>query len=403
MTQLSGGVSIDEGHRAATPNSSRSAERSRPEARARRSSPGAWSEDLGRWGSQPWNLPGQGDRGARCGEYYPESVCDECGEPSFGSHTCGRRSCPECWGVWAKESGVRATRRVQEFRYTQPPGAARQAAHAVVSPDEGDVMTEREFWKGRKRAAQLLEEKGWRGFAIIPHPFRVTDEGKDRYQQADPDYGIWVWLRSDVEEWRDLVYWSPHYHAIGVTGREMDPARESDEMNYVFIRSFESFEGVRDTESHRDVYGAFRYLLSHTGYPEGSAKQVTTWYGSLANSVFVEEATEEWQHEKPSAGVRSALEREIESVAGVDVDDDSDDVSDESDDVRECPIDECGGEMIDVFDVRAYLRQVDPPPEVRKAMECALEWRLGERAPPPGLKRPGSESEAREAFGVLVE
>lgn len=377
---------------------------SRTEKRAARSSPGAWDEDLGRWGSETWNLPGQGERGAGCGEWYPEAVCETCGEPRFSSRVCGARTCPDCWGVWAKDSAVRATVRIQAFRYTQPDDWHRQVGHGIVSPQEGEVMTEREFKEGRSKAAEIAKEKGWRGFAVIGHPYRVTEEGKERYRAEDPNYSIWVWLRNDVEEMSRYIYWSPHYHVIGLTGADMEPAKDGDEWVYHFRRSLESFDGVRDGESHEDLYGLFRYLKSHTGYPEGSTMQTTTWHGDLANSVFVEDATEEWQNEKPSEGVLSALEREVEAVAGPSVEDEAGDgeaVSD-GDEAGECPCEGCDGLLIDVFDVEMYLQHNDPPPGVREAMVTARDWRLGRAKPPPGLKRPRTEEEAAEAFEKMV-
>lgn len=383
------------------------AEPSRSEVRASKSSPGAWDEDLGRWGSAKWNLPGYGEMGPKCGEWYAEAVCDECGHLNPGTHNCGRRSCPNCWGIWAKEAAVRATVRVQSFRETQPKDYRRQAAHAVVAPPEGSVMNEREFYDGRQEAAEIAEKKGFRGFVIVAHPWRATEDAKDEYRRADPDAGLWVWLRSEFSEseLRDRIYWSPHYHIIGATSADMEPGDESDEWLYEFIRSFDSYEGIRDRGSHEDVYGAFRYLLSHTGYPEGSTKQALTWYGDLANSVFVEEATEDWQIQKPSEGVRSALRREVEAVAGVTEDEEGDKeggASDESDDLGECPCDGCGGVLIDVFDVRAYLDHNDPPPEVAKRMKAAYEWRVGDRAPPAGLKHPQTKEQALEAFEALL-
>ena len=380
-------------------------EPSRPARRAERSSPGAWNEDLGRWGSKTWNLPGYGESGTKCGEWYPEAVCDECGHLDLGTHSCGRRSCPDCWGVWAKEAAVRATVRVQSFRHTQPDNHRRQVAHAVVAPSEGDVMNEREFYDGRSKAADIAEEKGFRGFAIIPHPWRVEERAKNEYRSEDREVGLWVWLRTEFSETelRDRIYWSPHYHIIGATSADMEPGDERDEWLYEFIRSVESYDGTRDRDSHEDLYGAFRYLLSHTGFPEGSTKQTTTWYGDLANSVFVEDASEEWQIEKPSEGVRSAIKREVEAVAGVvDEDDESGVESDESDDVGECPCGDCGGVLIDVFDVRMYLDHNDPPPDVARRMEAAYEWRVGDRDPPPGLKRPQTREQAREAFEALL-
>jgi len=58
--------------------------------------------------------------------------------------------------------------------------------------------------------------------------------------------------------------------------------------------------------------------------------------------------------------------------------------------------------LIDVFDVSRYLKQNDPPPEVRRSMVAARDWRLGRVEPPPGLKRPRTKKEAEEAFAELL-
>lgn len=375
--------------------------------RAARSSPRGWDENLGRYGSEKWNLPGYGEAGPKCQEWYAEAVCDECGHLALGTHNCGRRSCPNCWGLWAQEAGVRATERVQSFREVQPKNHRRQAAHAVVSPPEGDVMNEREFYDGRSRAADIAREKGFRGFAVVPHPWRVTDEAKRAYRLEEPDVGLWVWLRNNLSEseLREMIYWSPHYHIIGATTAEMEPGDESDEWLYEFIRSFDSYDSPHDTESHEEVYGAFRYLLSHTGFPEESTKQAITWYGDMANAVFVEEASQDYQIEKPSEGIRSVIRREIEAIAGPTDGVESDDegrANEEGDEVGDCPRADCGGVLIDVLDVEAYLRHNEPPPEVAKRMQIAREWRLGRRAPPPGLKHPQTEEQAREAFRAML-
>lgn len=397
MSQLDGGVSVDEGFRvrfAGQPSTSGEPSRSAP------------GSDLGAWGVDDWHLPGFGESGPRCGEWYPRAVCDEHGHVDMTTHTCGRRTCPDCWSVWAHEAGVRATKRIQAFRYTQPDDYRRQVAHAVVSPAEGEVMNERQFYQWRSKAGEIAEEKGFRGFAVIPHPFRATEETIAEYRAEEPDVGLWVWIRErvdGVEELLELARWSPHYHIIGATSPDMEPGDDDGEAVYRFIRSMESFDGIRDTESHEDVYGAFRYLYSHAGWPEGSTRDATTWYGDLANSVFVENATEEWQSQKPSEGVMSALERAIEEVAGPTEESDEEGAGgDESDDLGECPVGDCGGVLIDVFDVSAYLRTTEPPPEVAERMKTARDWRLGRIEPPPGLKRPTSEEQAHEAIEEMT-
>lgn len=403
MSQLSAGVTVDEGYREVAASSSSTRTRSPVEARADRVAPGVWDEDLGRLGNERWELPGQGEAGPRCGIWQPAAVCDTHGHVEYSRHTCGRRECPDCWSIWAKKSGVRATKRVQAFRHTLPKDASRQTGHASLNPPEGSIRTKREFWKGKKKAAEMAKQKGFRGFAVIAHPFRVTDEGEKRYHEEEPDNGIWVWLRNDIEDMREYIYWSPHYHIIGLMTPDMDPGTDDDEWVYELHRTVEAFEGIDDSKSHEDLYGLFRYLLSHTGYPEGSSNQTVTWYGDLANNVFVEDPTGEWQYEKPSVGVRDALERHIEAVAGVSVDDDEEGGGADDDDmVGECSVEGCEGRLVDVFDINAYLRQTNPPPDVRERMQVARDWRLWRVVPPPGLRSPRCEEEAREAFEAIL-
>ena len=377
-------------------------EPSRADERAARSSPGAWSEDLGRFGSERWELPGFGESGPKCGVWYPDNVCSECGHVDMNAHKCGRRTCPDCWSMWAKEASVRATVRVQGFRYVHD---FKQVVHATVSPTEGDIMTEREFYKGKKKAAEIAQEKGFRGCAVVAHPWRVTDEAKQMYRAVDRDVGIWVWLRRNYteSEIKQLIYWSPHYHIIGPSTPDMEPASDSDDWVYKFIRSVKPMGGASDRDAHEDVYGAFRYLLSHTGWPEGETKQAITWYSDLANAVFVEDATEDWQIQKPSEGVRNSIQRHTEEVAGVSVEEDGGvGVEDARDDEGDCPCEDCDGVLIDVLDVERYLRHNEPPPDVARVMTTCYEWRLGRLQLPPGLKRPSTEEDARRALDHLV-
>lgn len=362
-------------------------------------------DDLGRHATEPfepYTLPGKGESGPRCGEWVPGGVCNECGDVKPIVHQCGRRTCPDCWGRWAKQAGVRAATRVQAFRHTQPDNHKRQAAHAVVSPPEGEIRSTREFFEGKSRAAEIAEQKGWRGFAVVAHPWRATDRAKREYRSEDRDVGLWVWLRREKDDIFQYIRWSPHYHIIGATGQGMEEAGDSDEWAYTFLGSFGRYGGKHDSESHEEVYGVFRYLLSHTGWPEDSTRQAVTWYGCLANNVFVEDATAEWQHEKPSEGVLSVLEREIETVAGGQGEGaESDEGGAESDDRDVCECEGCEGEYIDVFDVRAYLRQREPPPDVVQSMKLARKWRLKEVQPPPGAKRPTTKEGFTEAWRVL--
>jgi hypothetical protein len=365
-------------------------------------------EGLGRHSSEPfepYTLPGKGESGPECGRWLPGGVCNACGDVKPIMQQCERRTCSDCWARWARQASVRAATRVQAFRHTQPDNYKRQIQHAVVSAPEGEIQSTREFFEGKKKAAEIAESKGWRGFAVIAHPWRVEPKTRREYKRENPDVGLWVWLRREKEDIYQHIYWSPHYHIIGLSGQGMEEGKESDEWLYRVLSTenpYKPYEGTRDRDSHGEVYGTFRYLLSHTGWPEDSTRQAVTWYGCLANNVFVEEANEEWQHEKPSEGVLSVLQREIEVVASADESAaESDESAAESDEREECDCDGCEGEVIDVFDVKAYLRQRDPPPDVVRSMKLARKWRLKEVQPPPGAKRPSTREGFREAWRVL--
>lgn len=362
----------------------------------------AHPEQLGDYSTEPYEsyeFPGKGESGPRCGEWKPAGVCESCGHLDLTVSQCGRRRCPQCWHRWARGAAVRAATRIQAWRHTQQ-GWRQQAAHAVVSPPEGTIQSTRQFFAGKRKAAELAKSKGWRGFAVIAHPWRATGRAKEEYEEVDPDVGLWVWLRREKTDIHQWIYWSPHYHIIGATGADMEPAEESDNWVYSFIRSCKPYGGITGEESHEDVYGLFRYLLSHTGWPEESTKPAVAWYGMLGNNKFVENATEEWQAQKPSEGVLSALRRHIEEVAGVEETGESDGES--GDEKAECSVEDCGGVIIDVWDIKAYLRQQEPPPDVREKMKLAWQWRLGEVEPPPGAKRPQSEQEARESWELVL-
>lgn len=361
---------------------------------------GAWQEELGVnvFGSELWTMPGKGESGPRCGEWQPDSVCSECGDVGYTQHRCGRRECPECWGIWAKESAMRVTRRLQEFRESQPDDWHRQLAHTIASPPEGSIRTLREFKQAWKRAYRLAEEKGMRGGVVVPHPWRVTEAVKREYREEDPDIGIWVWLRGEYgEEWREAVYWSPHFHILGFTTPDMEPGNEEDEWVWRFERSLERYGGPRDLESAEDAYGSVRYLLSHTGFRTDESMKSVRYFGCLAPTSFTDA-------DKPSEGVQSVIERTVEEVADGVLEDEEEGAAgpEDDEDDTECSDEECGGTMIDVFDVEAYLRQAEPGPEVAAVMKVARDWRLGRACPPPGLMRPQTEEEAQEALEAML-
>jgi ribosomal protein S27AE len=363
-----------------------------------------------------WMLPGGDVPGDNCGVWRVKAVCDDCGHATMVEQHCDRWLCPDCWTRTANRFSINAAKRIQSYRYTQPDDHSRQWAHAVVSPTDGDVSTRRALFDNRTKAADIAQEKGFRGCAVVAHSHRPTDFGKELYRadvdrddSGEPDIGFWVWLRNESDKLKpdtsDLIEWSPHYHIIGPTTPGMTEGKDSDEWMYHVIRFNEhDLGGVATSEdSHNELLSTFRYLASHILQPEDSSRQLITWHGDLANSVFVEDATEQWQTQKPSEGIRDAIKRHLKELAGPTVETpESDADGDESDDLGDCPERDCDGVLIGVWDINAYLDTTEPPPDVAHKMRVVRDWVGGEIEPPGGLKKPRCEKDARLAIEKML-
>lgn len=393
---------VDRGHRLVDRSETRRSARStstggestsRVEARA--DAHGDLDADLGVrvYGEEDWTLPGMGESGPRCGEYYPDGVCSECGRIHHGTHQCGRRSCPDCWGTWAKDSAFRATVRLQAYRHTQPDGVERRLVHTVASPPEAP-QTKREFYEAWSDAYDLAKEKGVEGGVAVPHGYRVTEETKEEFRNEDPDVGVWVWLRETYEDWRDGVEWAPHFHIIGVAP-DVEPGDTDADDGWLFknIRSLERY-ALTNESSYEDVFGAVRYLLSHSTFNKEEGKNVVRWFGSLSTASFGEEA-------RPSEGVMDTIERYAEKATEWSVEEEGEGGGEEDEEDDVCG-DECDGQVIDVFDVPDYLRRNDPGRRVRARMNVAYEWRTGKVEPPPGLKGPRTADQFEDAVEALL-
>lgn len=396
MSQLDGEISVDEGYRVGEPGTS-------PEPEPARSFDPTDhpDESLGVevFGAREWTFPGMGDPNPECGTYRVEGVCENCGEPHFAPHQCGRRECPNCSGIWMKQTGVKRATRLQSVRHAKE---FKQAAHAVVSPEE-PPQTVCAFLDGRSEAAEAAREKGFTDFDVIGHICRVTDEGEELYeaeQDEDDNRGIHVWLQDEYPERyhfgmvNSLLYWSPHYHIIGRTSPDMEPAKESDDFVYKFIDSLPSYS-LSDEQSHEAVYKVYRYLLSHAGIHQERQFQAVVGYGGLSNSTY--------KDHKASVETTDQIEKMLVEIAEqhIDEDDRPERAGSEADELGEC--DNCeDGTVINVFRVPDYIEQAQPPPDIRDRMRTAYEWRKGRIQPPPGLKRPQSREDATDAFEGML-
>jgi hypothetical protein len=388
----------------------RSVVRSEPEpesaaARRARVEAGAWSEDLRenhtRAGAY-MTLPGKGEEGSKCGEWYPREFCAECGEPHFGMNRCMNRDCPECWLAWRRDRAVGITRRLSALRQLGD-GIERRAVHAVFSPPEGEVTTLREVGDGFRDAYDLAREKGVRGGVAVFHGFRVKEDVKEAWRALDDagrvEDGLWKWVREHERDWRDLTYWSPHYHVLGVCEDfEADDPDAQDGWVARRIRSMESHR-LTDPDGYEDLAGAALYLLSHATYESGTAKDCVRWFGAASTATFQPESA-------LSPGTLATVERYAEEACAAPVPDDEEGEGVGSEEEEE-PCERCGADARQpIWDAglalqdRAWCEEIGP--EAQERLRVAFEWAIGEALPPPGLQRPTSEEEAREALEALM-
>lgn len=376
---------------------------------------GAWSEELGVsfFADTSMTLPGKSEPGAGCGEWYPREFCDECGEPHFGKSACQNRGCPNCWVSWTRNRAEKITRRLAAARHVAEGGLSKRAVHAVVSPPEGEVRSLSDVQQGFRDAYELAKEKGVRGGVAVFHGFRVTEEARRVWEVETGDDGpkLWAWVREHEQDWRNLTYWSPHWHILGLSEEfEADDPDEQDGWVARRIRSLKPFT-LHSIEGYQDMAGAARYLLSHATFESDTSKDCVRWFGELSTRKFTPdpEAAEERKTEPEmgplSEGSWSVVQRYAEKAVASPEQEEQEGDGDGTDEPEPC--DNCGARSRSPIWDAGYALQ-DPGwcekigREQQEKLKVAFEWAIGEALPPPGLQSPQSEEEAQEAFLSLL-
>lgn len=354
---------------------------------------GGWSEDdIDYIAAGGLTVPGQGDRSKGCGDYLPLKYCPKCGESEMLEKRCKQRTCPSCHTIWTGEQAERATVRMVAAREAQPDGLERRAVHAVATVPPGEIETIVQFRQGAKRAYELAKEHGVRGGVVVPHAFRVEDSVKAEYRAVEPDMGIWRWLLDHrEEEWRTAVYFSPHYHIIGLAEDIAASSPEEDGgWNFKRIRSLERHNRRRES-SYEDVYGVLYYLLTHASFDPAESNHVLRWFGTLSYRSFSPEDLPDWKVSQISRMAR--LQREEAMVEQPEY---------------ECREDSCHGRLEATYgNARDRLMDQEWCERVGRVkvrrLHLAVDWLAGMKRPPPGLKHPRTQGQAREALDVMYE
>lgn len=373
-------------------------------ARARKHAAGRWQQDLETsvYGERDWTIPGQGDRPESCGSYYPRQFCDEAGHLEFGASQCQRRSCPQCDAAWSATRAAAVAERLGAYRHTLPDSLERRAVHATISPPPGSIQSKGDVERLKKKAYDLAKEHGVTGGVAVFHGFRITEEALEVAEAERDlgrhDYGVWKWVREHERHWRDLTYWSPHVHVIGVAP---DFEAAEDRADGYVVRNIRSLSAFRigEEDGYQDMIGATRYILSHATFDSSKSGQCVRWFGELAPAAFSPEGEL----------TRTALRRIQETVERLlGQSDRGEDGAPAEDDEREsCPCDGCEGELWSIFDAQDFLQREDwcehVGAEAQHRVKTAFKWQIGELQPPPGLRAPHrTEQKAKDALDHLL-
>jgi hypothetical protein len=369
---------------------------------ARAPDAGAWPEemdDVRFYADSALTIPGKSESPSDCGEWGFREFCDTCGEPRAGPHRCQQRKCPDCSDTWRGNDAASITARLSAAR-READGADSRVVHCSVSPPPGETISLVDYWGGFGDAYDLAEAKGIRGGVAFAHGWRVKDRVKRVFRQLSDaevitEGALWQWVRANDKDWRAQVYWSPHYHIIGLSP-DVGADHPDEQDGWVFRRlSSDAWFNFTESDSYESVFRMAMYVLSHVGFEADSQKQVVRWFGSLAyNSFSGIEALEEWE--------QSVVLRNVEEVTGRDLSDD--DGGSESE--RDCPEDGCEGLLQPIWNAGRYLTDVDWCSQIGRTQErrlvTAFELAIGDLKPPPGMKHPDNEEHLEEVLDMLM-
>ena len=334
-------------------------------------------------------LPGYGESPDRCRPLTPVGFCEH-GHTLLGRSSCGTRYCPDHWRDWIEGAVINMVAQLAAYRYDQEMGPAKRLVHGVASPPQDRRYSQRALYDARTDAYGAMREAGFRGGAVVTHPYRTNERGDDLYRTAkeagdlEDGTGKWEFLRDVTDGFEDLsryIEGSPHFHVLGAAE---DVQGEAAPEGWVVerIRTFDTFH-PRDTECYRDMAATAYYVLTHGAAVDGRA--TTTYFGEVAAFNPEEELTAAmWGRIQKAAekAVKSKREEEPEEGTGSGH--------------EECPHEECEAPVRPLANLRDRLADEEWREglkwERRARLRGALVWYSGRSDRPPPSKATDRES-----------
>jgi hypothetical protein len=339
-------------------------------------------------------LPGFGRQPERCMARKPVGFCDTHGHVSIASASpCSTRGCPEHSHMWRKDAAEAMVVRLAAYRQAQPDGPRRRLLHVVTSPDRSRRWTADAFWNARSASYDAVKAVGGRGGVTVPHAYRTSDAGDWLFEEAvergdwERDAGKWSLLRDAADDWGEMLEFveeAPHFHHL-VAAEDFDTDAIPPGQVVKNIRSLDPFH-LRDMTAYRDMAATAMYLLSHAGFEpaglDGGGRNTVTYFGDVHPNGFdpAEELTtpeRDTIQRMAERAVRTDPSEDAAATGGLD-----------EPDRRSCTVDGCDGEIVEIGELREWLR--DPEwlnligEKQATILEGAIGWieEQGDRPPP---------------------
>ncbi len=334
-------------------------------------------------------IAGQGEKGEDCGNWIPDSFCEDCGKPVLAERECNKRTCPNCWENWRAKQVRSAFKRLVGYDLfhwkAKNQGASNEAyedleefrfVHSVVSFK--DLDSDESYEDVRERAKDLCKEAGYVGFILVPHHYRLDDDIKDelRAEGYNNEGGFWKAViddELDLGGWCEYVVAGLHFHVIGFSGRRWSGDERLEEGQDVGLES-DLFRRVRDLRGVEDVKRVLMYVSTHATpeSTESGSKHWSSYSGELAYNKF----STEWS-DKLDKSLTSTENSYLDKLFNRSFDEDLEDEREECDN--------CGcSRFLDIWKANEYLKHVSDV-EFRDELERAFELAIGEVKDPPDL------------------
>lgn len=189
------------------------------------------------------------------------------------------------WRAWRSKFTTIAALYVLAARHRAQAGDSRRAVHAVFSPPQADVNSDKAIRHWRAKATEVAQEAGIRSGMAAFHGYRVNQDAvaefkshifDTKYADTATDVLLWEWLRRS--DWRNFVQWGPHIHIIGLS-EYMDDYTGDGVLHR--LRTFEEYDREINMDAVAEHRAVAKDTVDHLTFRKDDPYPPFAWFGEL--------------------------------------------------------------------------------------------------------------------------